>query len=160
MSGGADVARNLQVRFEPMAIWGEENGRRVVTGQHETLVQMSVATPQTRRAQQYPIENVAERDMLVSVLEKAIVSLKALKNLPAAPVATERSASHTSVAALPANVITAESLMEILAAERRNNEKLMQDSMNALLAAVTGTAAPSPKPAAVSGNGERALAKL
>lgn len=153
------MARNLQVRFEPMAIWGEENGRRVVTGQHESLVQMSVATPQTRRAQQYPVENVAERDMLVSVFEKAIASLKALKNLPEAPAAAVR-ASHTSNAALPANVVTAEMLTDLLAKQAEKNRQDMLALVNAMMNAKPEAAIKSPAVAAPSGNGATAAAKL
>lgn len=155
------MARNLQVRFEPMAIWGEENGRRVVTGQHESLVQMSIATPQTRRAQQWPVENVAERDVLVAAFEKAIASLKSLQSLPEAPVAAAR--SHTSnAAALPANVVTAEMLTDLLAKQAEQNRQDMLALVNAMMAAQSApaTAAAPAKVAVVSGNGQSAAAKL
>lgn len=162
------MARNLQVRTEPMAIWGEENGRRVVTGQHESLVQISISTPQTRRAQQFPVENKAERDVLVAAFEKAIASLKSplFDSLPEAPVAAAR--SHTSVGtALPANVVTADMLTDLLARQAEQNRSDMLALVNAMMAAqqspaapAAPTAAPSPKTAVPSGNGQSAANRL
>lgn len=149
-------------RFEPLALWGEDpaTGRRVVVGQHEKLQQISIQTPQTRKAQWFPVEHKSDADSLIAAYKKAIESLEKMRDsLPDAPVATTPAARTTAPAALPENVVTTDTLTTLLKAMQEQQmaatAALIEKSVNAVLAAQ------SPKPvASVSGNGQTAVTKL
>lgn len=167
------MAKNYQFRIAPMDIW--EAGLAPVTkfnpegrgvkAQSPNQFQVTFATAQNNKPRWMEIDSIEARDALVAQLEAAIASLNKLDSLPTLASVTTTAPVSQSTTALPANVVTTDSLgtvlAELMAKQAEAAELRMAAMFEKMMAA---TAAPSTKridpPAVASGNGQSAAAKL